>query len=75
MWYSPYLKLLSFNETLEFCRFLYHCDTPVQGLNHHELPGKGGPVGVKVVTPRCYVKLDLIEFIQMVDDVSVKMGL
>lgn len=51
--------------------YYYYCD----GLNHHELPGKGGPVGVKVVTPGCYIKLDLIEFIQMVDDVNIKMGL
>lgn len=44
-------------------------------LNPHELPCKSGPVRVKVVTSECYIKLDLIEFIQVVDDISVQMGL
>lgn len=47
----------------------------MHGLNSHELPYKSGPVRVKVVTSGCYIKLDLIEFIQVVDDINVQMGL
>ncbi len=47
----------------------------MHGLNSHELPCKSGPVRVKVMTSGCYIKLDLIEFIQVVDDINVQMGL
>lgn len=43
-------------------------------MNPYELPGKRRPVRVKIVTSGCYIKLDLIEFIQVVDDIDIQMG-
>lgn len=43
-------------------------------MNPYELPGKSRPVRVKIVTSGCYIKLDLIEFIQVVDDIDIQMG-
>lgn len=39
------------------------------------LPCKVWPVGVKVVSSGCNVKLDLVEFIKIVDNVSSEVGL
>lgn len=41
----------------------------------YPLPCKVWPVGIKVVTSGCNVKLDLVEFIQIVDNVSSEVGL
>lgn len=50
--------------------FLYYY-SDINTLNPYELPGKCRPVRVKIVTSGCYVKLDLIEFIQVVDDIDI----
>lgn len=51
----------------------YYCDIHRSKL--YGLPSKGRPVRVKIMTSGCYIKLDLIEFIQVVDDIDVQMGL
>lgn len=41
----------------------------------HGLPRKGRPIGIKVVTSGCHIKLDLIELIEIADYVSSEVRL